>query len=298
MQRAFEREARILAGLRHLALPGVTDFFGDEDGQYVVMQHIPGDDLAELLARRGAPFAPEQILTWADELLDALEYLHSRRPPILHRDIKPQNLKLTPSGEIVLLDFGLARGAEEYGSAGASLVAYTPQYAPIEQIRGGTPDVRSDIYALAATLHHLLTGELPPSAVARTRALLEGQPDPLRPAHKLNPAVPRAVGEALARAMAPLVEDRPASASALRDQLRAARPASAPFSIPLWHGLRATPGSGQPLTEAFPRTQIVGGAPAALPPERSGWRQLTARIGRGISRLRRRSSRALGVGHG
>jgi tetratricopeptide (TPR) repeat protein len=215
--RAFEREAKILARLRHPALPGVSDYFGDAEGQCLVMQYIPGSDLAELLACRGEAFPVEQVLSWADELLDALEYLHGRRPPVLHRDIKPQNLKLTPSGAIVLLDFGLARGGEGQGQGvGASLLAYTPQYAPIEQIRGEPPDPRSDLYALGATLYHLLTGQLPANAVARMQALLQREPDPLIPAHTLNPAVPEAVGAALQRAMAPLPEDRPPGAAALR----------------------------------------------------------------------------------
>ncbi|HWQ12453.1 MAG TPA: serine/threonine-protein kinase, partial [Roseiflexaceae bacterium] len=187
--RAFEREAKILAGLRHAALPAVRDFFGDAGGHYLAMEFIPGDDLAALLARRGAPFPAPLVLAWADALLGALEYLHARHPAILHRDIKPQNLKLTPAGEVVLLDFGLARGAEGGDGAGGSLLAYTPQYAPIEQIRGEPPDPRSDLYALAATLHHLLTGELPASAAARLQAALEGRADPLRPAHELNPDV-------------------------------------------------------------------------------------------------------------
>jgi eukaryotic-like serine/threonine-protein kinase len=301
--RAFEREARILARLRHAALPGVTDFFGDDAGQYLVLQYIPGDDLAELLAERGVPFALEQVLEWADALLDALEYLHSRRPPILHRDIKPQNLKLTPGGEIVLLDFGLARGAGEIGwsgSDGASLVAYTPQYAPIEQIRGAAPDVRSDLYALAATLHHLLTGELPPGAVVRMQALLEGRPDPLRPAYELNPAVPRAVGAALVRALAPLVEDRPYSAALLRAQLRAARQNYDPQRSTGARGSgQAAKRAGLLPTTAFPRTRVLWEEAAGhVPGYRTRWQIVRRSCERRLTQLRRSWFQALGIGSG
>ena len=92
--RAFRREAELLANLRHPALPNVMDFFTDDTGQFLVMQYIPGDDLATLLAQRGAAFPVDETLHWADQLLGALHYLHTRTPPILHRDIKPQNLKL------------------------------------------------------------------------------------------------------------------------------------------------------------------------------------------------------------
>src|SRR5258705_9387011 len=87
------------------------DYFVEPQGDFLVVECIPGNDLAELLALRDAPFTQEQVLHWAIELLQLLEYLHTREPPILHRDIKPANLKATKQGEIFLLDFGLAKGA-------------------------------------------------------------------------------------------------------------------------------------------------------------------------------------------
>jgi serine/threonine protein kinase len=140
LDRAFEREAKLLAGLHHPALPVVSDYFTDSSGQFLVMQFIAGDDLATLLHQRGQPFPPDEVLKWADQLLDALDYLHAQQPPVIHRDIKPQNLKLTPRGGIVLLDFGLAKGAVLHQSSlagGSSIFGYTPQYAPLEQIQGG-----------------------------------------------------------------------------------------------------------------------------------------------------------------
>src|SRR5262249_60896040 len=99
-------------------------------------------------------------LRWPDHLLDELEYLHSKKPPIIHRDIKPQNLKLTPRGEVILLDFGLAKGIVTHQSqASQSIRGYTPNYASLEQIRGTGTDARSDIYSIGATIYHLLPEE-------------------------------------------------------------------------------------------------------------------------------------------
>src|SRR5437899_10549988 len=110
LRRAFEREAKLLANLRHPVLPKVSDHFFEGDGQYLVMEFIEGDDLSILLSKRQYPFPVQQVLSWADEVLKALAYLHTRSEPIIHRDVKPANLKLTSEGEIFLLDFGLAKG--------------------------------------------------------------------------------------------------------------------------------------------------------------------------------------------
>src|ERR1700716_3696207 len=111
LRKQFEREARLLARMHHPALPRVSDHFAEGDGEFLVMQFIPGEDLSQMTARKQGPFPPDQVLTWGDQLLDALDYLHTQDPQIIHRDIKPQNLKLTARGQIVLLDFGLAKGA-------------------------------------------------------------------------------------------------------------------------------------------------------------------------------------------
>lgn len=223
LRKAFEREARLLNNLRHAALPVVIDHFAEGDGQFLVMQFIPGKDLSALLEEKnGAPFEVDIVLRWADQLLDALEYLHEYKPPIIHRDIKPQNLKLTPRGEVVLLDFGLAKGS----ATGAPLVSlslrgYTPHYAPLEQIQGTGTDPRSDLYALAATLHHLLAGAIPPDALTRATAAVSGQPDPLRPVNELNPRVPVSISAVLYRALSQNPNQRPATI--MRQALREAR---------------------------------------------------------------------------
>ncbi|MBA4185786.1 MAG: serine/threonine protein kinase, partial [Acidobacteria bacterium] len=106
---AFEREARTLARLRHPVLPKVSDHFTEEGTQYLVMDHIAGEDISKRLESMQKPFPISWVLFWADQLLDALTYLHTNEPPIIHRDIKPQNLKLTDENHIVLLDFGLSK---------------------------------------------------------------------------------------------------------------------------------------------------------------------------------------------
>jgi formylglycine-generating enzyme required for sulfatase activity len=248
MREAFEREAKLLANLEHEAFPRVMDYFSEGDGQYLVMELVRGNDLGELLGLRESAFGINKVLEWADQLLDALEDLHSYRPPILHRDIKPSNLKLTSKkGKIILLDFGIAKGAagqmslvETTGSVGS----YTPHYASLEQslradrrwidvlsivnspaveeiLRKGT-DPRTDLYALGATLYHLMTGQLPIDAPTRAMAVWSGKPDQLRPAHEVNAAVPAAVGAVVGRAMALDRNQRPSSAREMRAALREA----------------------------------------------------------------------------
>lgn len=216
---AFEREARMLAGLRHPSLPRVTDYFQEVQGKFLVMEYFPGDDLATVLEQRGEALPTSEVLTWADQVLQALDYLHSLTPPVLHRDIKPQNLKLTPAGQIILLDFGLAKGRVGTQSQAAtigSVFGYTPHYAPPEQIEGSGTEPRSDLYALAATLYHLLTNSRPPTALERLLARQNEQPDPLHPLTELNPAVPAAVATVLHQALALRVSERPTSAADMR----------------------------------------------------------------------------------
>ncbi|WP_129630316.1 protein kinase domain-containing protein [Candidatus Oscillochloris fontis] len=223
---AFEREARLLAFLQHPNLPRVTDHFHDQTGQFLVMSFIPGEDLASLLHQRNGPFPLDMVLGWADHLLDALDYLHTQSPPVLHRDIKPQNLKLNPRGQLILLDFGLAKGAlwQTRVTSGGSVMGYTPAYAPMEQIQASGTDERSDLYAAAATLYHLLVGSPPPSALERAAALMKGQPDPLLPVYHHVPGIPVAIGDLLHQAMHPDPDQRPATAATMRSALRQSNP--------------------------------------------------------------------------
>jgi serine/threonine protein kinase len=225
LRKQFEREARLLARLHHQALPRVSDHFTEAEGQFLVMQYIPGEDLFEMQNRAGGPFSAADVLRWADQLCDALDYLHTQDPQIIHRDIKPQNLKLTARGQIVLLDFGLAKGSGGQMSVvttSASIFGYTPNYAPLEQVQGLGTDPRSDIYALAATLYHLMTNVKPPDALSRAAAIVNGLEDPLAPADSVSPNVSRSVAQVLQTAMSQKRDDRYESAETMREALRSA----------------------------------------------------------------------------
>ena len=150
----FQREATVLARLDHPNLPKVSDFFSIGGRDYLVMDFVPGKDLRTLMleANQANTFLPENdVLSWANQLCDALAYLHSQEPPILHRDIKPSNLKLTPSGLLKLVDFGLVKLLAP-GEVTITVLQGqgTALYTPLEQYGGdsGHTDSRSDIYRL------------------------------------------------------------------------------------------------------------------------------------------------------
>ena len=222
MRRQFEREARLLAGMQHPALPRVSDHFVEGNRAFLVMEFIGGVDLAKIIAQQPGPFPRDQVIAWADQLLDALIYLHSRDRQVIHRDIKPHNLKLTATGQIALLDFGLAKAqaSDQSVTASQAFFGYTRHYAPLEQIQDQRTDPRSDIYALGATLYHLLTGIKPPDAMVRASALVNGGPDPLQPANQIYEAVGSQIAAILNKAMAQKPEERYANANEFREALR------------------------------------------------------------------------------
>jgi hypothetical protein len=219
---AFEREAKILARLRHPVLPKVSDHFTENGEQFLVMEHISGDDLFKRLEVAKKPFPLSWVLFWADQLLDALSYLHTNEPPIIHRDIKPQNLKLTDENHIVLLDFGLSKnsaGETQFTNSG-SVVGYTPHYAPMEQIRGMGTSPRSDIYALSATLYQLMSNTVPADALSRADALLNGQEDPIKPVFEVNPEIQPMVSDVILKGMEISQDKRWQSARDMQKALR------------------------------------------------------------------------------
>jgi serine/threonine protein kinase len=223
LRKQFEREARMLAHLHHPSLPRVSDYFTEGDRAFLVMQFIEGVDLARIMAQQPGPFPLESVVAWADQLLDALIYLHSRDRQVIHRDIKPHNLKLTPQGQIALLDFGLAKAQQRTAGGATSSEAvfgYTKQYAPLEQMQDLATGPQSDIYALGATLYHLLTGVKPPDALTRAAALEQSRADPLRPANEVHWAIGSEISAILMRAMAQSPDDRYASAMDFRNALR------------------------------------------------------------------------------
>lgn len=214
LSEAFEREARLLNRLHHPALPHVSDFFTEDNTHFLVMEHIEGEDLSKIL-QDGKPLPAADVLRWAGQLLDALDYLHSHNPPIIHRDIKPHNLKITPRGDIILLDFGLAKLETLDEHEERSIFGYSRTYSPLEQIEGTGTDARSDIFSLAATGYHLLTGRPPVNALTRAAAVFGGKPDPLEPASTYNLEISLAVDDILQTALAIDPKDRFNSATAM-----------------------------------------------------------------------------------
>jgi serine/threonine protein kinase len=216
----FKREATVLARLDHPNLPKVSDFFSDQDRDYLVMDYIPGKDLRTLMLeekKKGNFLSERDVLSWADQIADALIYLHSQSPVILHRDIKPSNIKLTPNGIIKLVDFGLVKilvlGEKTITVVHGHGSAY---YTPLEQYGGDTghTDPRSDVYSFGATLFHLLTNAAPKEA--RERFLDPGGELPIREFNqKISPRTERAIN--LAMNIHP--DKRFQSVSELRDYL-------------------------------------------------------------------------------
>lgn len=198
----FYREASVLARLDHPNLPKVSDYFSDSDRDYLVMDYIPGEDLKSLMdsARRRGEFLPlDDVLSWAVQIANALEYLHGQTPPVIHRDIKPSNVKLTPQGLIKLVDFGLVKQmVPEELTITVIQGRGTALYTPLEQYGGdeGHTDVRSDIYAFGATIYHLVTNSAP--AEAKQRFL---RPDSLQDPRMLNHKIPGSVSQAILWAM-------------------------------------------------------------------------------------------------
>jgi hypothetical protein len=200
-QRQFTREAGLLHQLRHPNLPRVTDHFSiPGQGQYLVMDHIDGDDLKCLLGRQG-PLPEVQALAWIGQVLDALEYLHSRQ--VIHRDVKPANVKITPQGQVFLVDFGLAKVYDPGQETTIGARGATPGYAPPEQYGQGRTDARSDVYSAGATLYSLLCGQVPPDAL--DMVIRRGNLPSLR---QLAPGVSPHVEAAVVRAMQTVPEDR------------------------------------------------------------------------------------------
>ncbi|MBN1139764.1 MAG: serine/threonine protein kinase [Anaerolineae bacterium] len=217
----FYREASTLARLDHPNLPKVSDYFSEDDRDYLVMDFVAGQDLHTKLTgalAQGHPPDEKQVLAWAEQLCNALEYLHSQDPPVLHRDIKPSNIKITPAGTVKLVDFGLVKVLLPNEQRTITVVQGrgTVQYTPLEQYGGdsGHTDARSDIYSLSATLYHLLTGQAP--ADAKRRFLTPGS---LALPRSLNPAISSQVERAILWGLAMHPDERPSSIAELRAEL-------------------------------------------------------------------------------
>jgi len=216
-QQRFQREASLLSALRHPNLPVIVDYFVEDDKQYLVREYIEGDTLAERIDKQG-PASEGQAVEWALQMCQVLSYLHSQDPPIIYRDLKPQNIVLAsapradasgeaPPEELRLIDFGLARAMDRVRRDTAA--AGSVGYAAPEQWEDGPVTPRTDLYALGATLYFCLTGR-PPSPVAGTHRLIPLRPD-----------LQKATEALVLRCMQPVPEERPDSAEALERELRA-----------------------------------------------------------------------------
>ncbi len=221
----FLREATVLARLDHPNLPKVSDFFSISNRDYLVMDFVPGKDLRTVMieSRQENQFIPEMdVLNWANQLADAVEYLHGQTPPILHRDIKPSNLKVTPSGVLKLVDFGLVKVLAP-GEVTITVLQGqgTALYTPLEQYGGdsGHTDVRSDIYAFGATLYHLLTNQAPIDA--RERFL---NPDALTMPRSINVEISPRTERAILWALNLHPDERPSNIAIFRESLLGSRP--------------------------------------------------------------------------
>jgi serine/threonine protein kinase len=224
----FYQEASTLARLDHPNLPKVSDYFSEGNRDYLVMDFVPGQDLKEMLTsalHEGHSLSERQVLTWADQLCDALNYLHTQDPPVLHRDIKPSNIKITPAGNVKLVDFGLVKLLAPDDQRTITVVQGrgTVQYIPLEQYGGDTghTDARSDIYSLGATLYHLLTGQ--PPLDAKQRFL---KPRAMASPRSLNPTISPQTEQAILWSLAMHPDDRPTNVAELRAALLAPSPIS------------------------------------------------------------------------
>jgi serine/threonine protein kinase len=243
----FAKKARALTEMKHESLLQVKDFFSEIDHHYLVTEFTDGNTLGELLEKNKKPFSPAEVENWADSLLDALNYLHNVTPPVIHGEVKPQNIRLSANDKVKLSAFNLVKSEDEINGATANQTfdgAVLP-YLPLEQIWQGLDaaskkviltnfddksekileqpsDARSDVFSLAATLYHLLTARIPADALTRSIDILEGKADPLQSPSELNPSVPKEVSEVLMKALEIKREDRFSSAVIMRQVLRTA----------------------------------------------------------------------------
>jgi eukaryotic-like serine/threonine-protein kinase len=204
----FEREANILVTLEHPSIPRIFDYFTFNERSYLVLEFINGKDLEEVLSERQTFFSEEQVVQWAIELCDVLTYLHGHKPePIIFRDMKPSNVMVNQHNHIILIDFGIAKN---FRSGQKGTMIGTEGYSPPEQYRGeATP--QADVYALGATLHHLLTGKDPRIEPPFTFAD--------RPIRKINPAVSVEMETVVSAALQYSPADRFQTAQAMKEAL-------------------------------------------------------------------------------
>jgi outer membrane protein assembly factor BamB/tRNA A-37 threonylcarbamoyl transferase component Bud32 len=208
----FVREANILASLSHPAIPKIFDYFSESSRSYLILEFIEGQNLEHILDERREPFPQEQVVDWGLQVCNVLAYLHNRKPPVIFRDIKPGNLILKPDGRLMVIDFGIAK-VFEHGQRGTMIG--TEGYSPPEQYRG-IAEPRGDLYALGATLHHMLTGRDP-----RLEPPFSFHERPIR---LLNPQVSPELEAAITKSLAYDMQERYSSAVEFAAELSKALP--------------------------------------------------------------------------
>ena len=239
---SFAGEAKTLSEVRHESLLSVQDYFSEIDRHYLVMESVDGFDLTKFLSPDENSPAMGDLLKWADQVLSALDYLHNLAEPIIHRDIRPANIRLTSNFKVKLLTAGIGNNDVIMANAGNSADSSILNYRPLEQLWGGLDpasqkvitnsyddrsrrilqqplDARSDIYSVGATLYHVITRALPKDALERSIELLDGNSDPLVTPSELNESIPEAISEVIMKAMELRREHRYDSAAIMRQVL-------------------------------------------------------------------------------
>ena len=263
LRRQFQREAQILANLHHPNLPRVTDHFADDGLYYLVMDYIAGTTLQDVLRQQRGGLDPNRVLAWADQLLSALEYIHAHN--FIHRDIKPANIRLTAEDRVFLVDFGLVKKQDLYDSKTLTLIhaVGTLEYAPPEQYDpAGHTDQRSDLYALGATLYHLLSDQAPTTVSRRIT-----EPEAFQPLRHSKADLSPEIEQVINRSMELSPEKRFATAADKRAALQRARQRAQSGELAT-HNLAEQPFPRMPgappsaPTRRVPRRAVLAGATA------------------------------------
>ena len=272
-QARFRKEAQSTAALNHPSIGAVYDTGEsiDKHGNhvpYIVMEYIEGQTLRDIMrgAQDGRKILPERALSITADVLSAIDYSH--RNGIIHRDIKPANVMLTPSGQVKVMDFGIARAIADTSSAMTQTAAVigTAQYLSPEQARGETVDARSDIYSTGCLLYELLTGRPPFIGDSPVSVAYQHVREEARPPSQLNPDVSTTIDNIVAKSLAKKVEDRYQSAADMRKDIERA---IAGLQVDAPTAATVAAGAATQLAPAAPPIAATsgGGARRALPPE-------------------------------